>query len=632
MDKHKNNNIRNNKKKKEKKPASYYIKLYLCVFIAAFLVGSVFFKVYPTISGSADKKSETEVSYTDFMKKVKSGDVEKIIYHSGSSEITFIEKDDKTETEYTTSNPKYENFKKDMLEKNIEFEEVKEMNTSSVFSVISVMMTAVMLMAILKMVGVGGNGKMSTEVETENLPTFKDVAGLKEVKQDMQEIISFLKTPEKYTEAGCKLPKGVVLYGPPGTGKTLLAKAVAGEAGVPFYSVSGSDFIEKFVGVGAMRVRKLFDTAKKNAPCIVFIDEIDAVGTTRGGGSDHSENRQTINALLAEMDGFENSDGVVVIAATNRIKDLDPALVRPGRFDNKIAVPLPADSAERKEVISLYVKNKKFDDSFDMEGLVSETLGFSPAEIEALLNDAAIIAVRTNDGVINDACMDEALYKQVMNGHAKRDVERNKKDLEITAWHESGHAIVGWLLGLKPTKVTVVPSTSGAGGVTFFNQDKLGLFSKSELESQIMMAYAGRCAEKIHSGNEDDVTTGAENDLEKATQLILSMICEYGMSSNYGYLNLNAMKEKPENLYRVAAEISGQLYQKTEVLLNQYKPILDTMAKVLLEKETLTGDEITEVINCFPEDEYTDTDAEGNYSNDRIEYAETNTTDENIIE
>ncbi len=621
----------NNKKKKEKKSVSYYIKLYLCVFIAAFLVGSVFFKVYPTISGSADKKSETEVSYIDFMKKVKSGDIEKIIYHSGSSEITFIEKGDKTETEYTTSNPKYENFKKDMLEKNIEFEEVKEMNTSSVFSVVTIMMTAVMLIAILKMVGVGGNGKMDTEVETENLPTFKDVAGLKEVKQDMQEIISFLKTPEKYTEAGCKLPKGIVLYGPPGTGKTLLAKAVAGEAGVPFYSVSGSDFIEKFVGVGAMRVRKLFDTAKKNAPCIVFIDEIDAVGTTRGGGSDHSENRQTINALLAEMDGFKNSDGVVVIAATNRIKDLDPALVRPGRFDNKIAVPLPADSAERKEVISLYVKNKKFDDSFDMEGVVSETLGFSPAEIEALLNDAAIIAVRSNDGVINDACMDEALYKQVMNGHAKRDVERNKIDLEITAWHESGHAVVGWLLGLKPTKVTVVPSTSGAGGVTFFNQDKLGLFSKSELEKQIMMLYAGRCAEQIHFGNEDDVTTGAENDLEKATQMIMSMVCEYGMSSNYGYLNLNSMKEKPEDLYRIAANISVELYQKSATVLIDKKAILDNMAEILLKKETLNQEEIEQIIQGDYEDSCANSDTEERYSNEGIENTEKDNVDENII-
>ena len=593
MDKQRKKNVKD-KQKRNKTLTNNYIKRFLVIVIGILIVGCVSFKVYQKINENT--KIKTKISYTDFLKKVKAEEVEKIIYHSDSNDISFTEKNDKSETEYTTSNPKYENFKKDMLEKNVEFEEVKSIDTSAIFNVISIFVTIIMLMAILKMMGVGRNRKMSTEVETDNLPTFHDVAGLKEVKQDMQEIVSFLKTPEKYIEAGCKLPKGVVLYGPPGTGKTLLAKAVAGEAGVPFYSVSGSDFIEKFVGVGAMRVRKLFDVAKKNAPCIVFIDEIDAVGTVRGGGSDHSENRQTINALLAEMDGFENADGVVVMAATNRIKDLDPALVRPGRFDNKIAVPLPADSGERKEVISLYTKNKKFDEYFDMDGLVSETLGFSPAEIEVLINDAAIIAVRINNGIITNECMDEALYKQVMNGHAKRDTKRNRKDLEITAWHESGHAIVGWLLGLNPSKVTVIPSTSGAGGVTFFHQDKIGLYSKMELENQIMMAYAGRCAEEIHFGNKNEVTTGAENDLEKATQLIMSMICNYGMSEKYGYLNLNALKENPDDLYKVAAEISEELYQRTEKLLNQHTFVLNIMADILLEKENLTGDEIADIM------------------------------------
>lgn len=582
------------KQRKNERSTGNYIKRFLIIIVGILLVGCIAFQVYQ--KENENTKSKTKISYTDFLQKVQDGEVEKIIYHSDSDDISFVEKNDKSETKYKTSNPKYENFKKDMLEKDVEFEEVKGVDTSEIFNIISIFVTIVMVLALLKMMGVGRNKEIATEVETDNLPTFDDVAGLKEVKQDMQEIVSFLKTPEKYIEAGCKLPKGVVLYGLPGTGKTLLARAVAGEAEVPFYSVSGSDFIEKFVGVGAMRVRKLFDTAKKHAPCIVFIDEIDAIGTVRGGDSDHSENRQTINALLSEMDGFENADGVVVMAATNRIEDLDPALVRPGRFDNKIAVSLPADSSERKEVIALYAKNKKFDESFDMKGLVSETLGFSPAEIEALLNDAAIIAVRLNNGIINNTCMDEALYKQIMNGHAKRDAKRNRKDLEITAWHESGHAIVGWLLGLHPSKVTVIPSTSGAGGVTFFHQDKLGLYSKQELENQIMMAYAGRCAEELHYGDKNAVTTGAENDLEKATELIMSMICDYGMAEKYGYLNLSTLNEKPEDLYKVAAEISEELYRRTEQLLKEQVFVLNHMADILLEKETLTGEEIEDIM------------------------------------
>ena len=408
-------------------------------------------------------------------------------------------------------------------------------------------------------------------------------------------VVDFLKNPDEYKEAGAEIPKGVLLYGPPGTGKTLLAKAVAGEAGVKFKAVSGSDFDEKYVGVGASKMRKLFDDAKNNAPCIIFIDEIDSMGGRRHS-KQNSYDRQTLNTLLSEMDGFDGSGGVVVIAATNRIEDLDPALTRPGRFDNHFTVSLPATAKERKIIINLYAGNKKFADDVDMESFAKETMGSSPATIKTVLNEAAIIATRKNKGIITREILDEAWMKQLMEGHLKKNGE--KDNVELVAWHEAGHALAGLLMGQDLTKASIIPSTSGAGGATFITPRKLGLFTVKELREQVVMLYSGRNAEAIlaeRNGEVMGVTTGASNDIEKATGIIKKMITEYGMNENFGLLNLEELEIKPDVIAREAVSLSKELSSESYKLMMDNAGTLKKIAEALIEKETLTGEEIRKI-------------------------------------
>ena len=382
---------------------------------------------------------------------------------------------------------------------------------------------------------------------------------------------NFLKAPEKYTQVGARIPKGVLLVGPPGTGKTLLAKAVAGEAGVPFFSISGSDFVEMFVGVGASRVRDLFEEGKRHAPCIIFIDEIDSMGGRRHSKQNNYD-RQTLNTLLSEMDGFDGSNGVVVIAATNRLEDLDPALTRPGRFDNHFAVSLPESAKERRVIIDLYTNNKKF------------------------AEDVAIIAARDNNGIIDRKILDEAWMKQLMEGHLRRNGERN--NIEVVAWHEAGHALAGLLLGQDLTKASIIPSTSGAGGATFITPKKLGLFTVKELKEQVIMLYAGRNAEALlteSNGEEEGVTTGASNDIEKATDIIKKMIVEYGMNDEFGLLNLDNLDVKPEVITKEAVKLAKALQEQSLILMKENIDRLRDFAEELMKKETLTGEEIRKI-------------------------------------
>lgn len=535
-----------------------------------------------------------EVKYEEFLKMTNKKNVKKIVWSEKKDAFTFY---DKAEKPYSTENPKYEDFKKDMLEKGIEVKEIGGLSNyeTPIMIIVQLAMYGVFFGLLFKTSGIGAGLSDRKEKDAKSDVKFSDVAGLEEVKEDLMTVVDFLKNPDEYKEAGAEIPKGVLLYGPPGTGKTLLAKAVAGEAGVKFKAVSGSDFDEKYVGVGASKMRKLFDDAKNNAPCIIFIDEIDSMGGRRHS-KQNSYDRQTLNTLLSEMDGFDGSGGVVVIAATNRIEDLDPALTRPGRFDNHFAVSLPATAKERKIIINLYAGNKKFADDVDMESFAKETMGSSPATIKTVLNEAAIIATRKNKGIITREILDEAWMKQLMEGHLKKNGE--KDNVELVAWHEAGHALAGLLMGQDLTKASIIPSTSGAGGATFITPRKLGLFTVKELREQVVMLYSGRNAEAIlaeRNGEVMGVTTGASNDIEKATGIIKKMITEYGMNENFGLLNLEELEIKPDVIAREAVSLSKELSSESYKLMMDNAGTLKKIAEALIEKETLTGEEIRKI-------------------------------------
>ena len=535
-----------------------------------------------------------EVKYEEFLKMADKKNVKKIVWSEKKDAFTFYDKDEKP---YSTENPKYEDFKKDMLENGIEVKEIGGLSNyeTPIMVIVQLAMYGVFFVLLFKTSGIGAGLSDKKEKDAKSDVKFSDVAGLEEVKEDLMTVVDFLKNPDEYKEAGAEIPKGVLLYGPPGTGKTLLAKAVAGEAGVKFKAVSGSDFDEKYVGVGASKMRKLFDDAKNNAPCIIFIDEIDSIGGRRHS-KQNSYDRQTLNTLLSEMDGFDGSGGVVVIAATNRIEDLDPALTRPGRFDNHFAVSLPATAKERKIIINLYAGNKKFADDVDMKSFAKETMGSSPATIKTVLNEAAIIATRKNKGIITREILDEAWMKQLMEGHLKKNGE--KDNVELVAWHEAGHALAGLLMGQDLTKASIIPSTSGAGGATFITPRKLGLFTVKELREQVVMLYSGRNAEAVlaeKNGEGLGVTTGASNDIEKATGIIKKMITEYGMNENFGLLNLEELEIKPDVIAKEAVSLSKELSSESYRLMMDNADTLKKIAEALIEKETLTGEEIRKI-------------------------------------
>lgn len=544
-------------------------------------------------SGPGRQGKPKEIKYEKFLDMVDAGQIKEIKWNEDDETITAYDKKDK---EYTTSNPKYDDFKVDMLEQGVEVKEsgmLKKYETPIMMAV-QLLMYAASFYVMTKIMGIGSI-KSTRKKEQKSNVKFKDVAGLDEVKEDLMTVVDFLKNPDKYKEAGADIPKGVLLYGPPGTGKTLLAKAVAGEAGVKFIATSGSDFDEKYVGVGASKMRKLFDDAKNNAPCIIFIDEIDSMGGRRHSKQNNYD-RQTLNTLLSEMDGFDGSNGVVVIAATNRLEDLDPALTRPGRFDNHFAVCLPESAKERRVIIDLYTNNKKFAEDVDFDTFAKETMGSSPATIKTVLNEAAIIAARGNNGIIDRKILDEAWMKQLMEGHLRRNGERN--NVEVVAWHEAGHALAGLLLGQDLTKASIIPSTSGAGGATFITPKKLGLFTVKELKEQVIMLYAGRNAEALlteSNGEEEGVTTGASNDIEKATDIIKKMIVEYGMNDEFGLLNLDNLDVKPEVITKEAVKLAKALQEQSLILMKENIDRLRDIAEELMKKETLTGEEIRKI-------------------------------------
>lgn len=462
----------------------------------------------------------------------------------------------------------------------------------------------------------GGGGRMMSfgknraklMTEEDNKTTFADVAGLKEEKEELEEIVDFLKAPRKYTKLGARIPKGVLLVGPPGTGKTLLAKAVAGEAGVPFFSISGSDFVEMFVGVGASRVRDLFEDAKKNAPCIVFIDEIDAVarrrGTGMGGG--HDEREQTLNQMLVEMDGFGANEGIIVMAATNRVDILDPAIMRPGRFDRKVGVGRP-DVGGREEILGVHSRTKPLAEDVDLKQVAQTTAGFTGADLENLLNEAAIIAARENREFIKQDDIRRAFVK-VGIGAEKRSRVISDKEKRITAFHEAGHAILFHLLpDVGPVyTVSIIPTGTGAAGYTMPLPEKDEMFnSKGRMIQEIIVGLGGRVAEELVF---DDITTGASQDIKQATKLARDMVKKYGMSDNVGLIcygddddevfigrDLAHTRGYSEGVASVidqeVKQIIDDAYTKAKEMITSYRSVLDKCAELLLEKEKISREE-----------------------------------------
>ncbi len=520
--------------------------------------------------------------------------------------------------------PVSEEFMKKILaaeeKQNFKLTVEKDSDTSSWYVVLEyvpmLLLAGAMLWLFTRQLGSGGKSmdfgrSKAVLVDGEKTATFKDVAGLTEEKQEVQELIDFLKNPKKFQSMGARIPKGILLVGPPGTGKTLLAKAVAGEAKVPFYYISGSDFVELFVGIGASRVRDMFKQAKMNAPCLIFIDEIDAVGRQRGAGlgGGHDEREQTLNQLLTEMDGFGANEGIIIIAATNRPDVLDPALLRPGRFDRQITVSLP-DKQARKEILAVHAKNKVLDKTVTLDNLAKRTPGFSGADLENLLNEAALLTVRRNKKAITMAEIDEATDRVLM-GPAKVTKKYTDKEKKLVAYHEAGHAVLGLKLdgANEVQKITIIPRGHAGGYTMMTPKEDTFNYTKKELLDSICGLLGGRVAEEITF---NEVTTGAHDDFKKATNIARRMVTEYGMSS----LGPMMLDEPSENTFLgrdynknknfsdiVAHEIDEEMrsiintcYEKSKKILKENKDLLKLIAETLLEEETITKEEIDSLV------------------------------------
>lgn len=567
-------------------------------------------------SGGTEKKDD--MSYTSFLQHVQQDDIKQVTIVDN-----IISGKLKDGQEFSTVVPDDDTLISRLEAKNVEIRAELPPQPpwwTGILSSMLPMLLIVGLWFLLMNQSNGGGGRVMNfgksrarrYDEDKVKVTFKDVAGADEAKQELEEVVEFLKHPQKYNELGAKIPKGVLLYGPPGTGKTLLAKAVAGEAGVPFFSISGSDFVEMFVGVGASRVRDLFEQAKKSAPCIVFIDEIDAVGRQRGAGlgGGHDEREQTLNQLLVEMDGFGANEGIIMIAATNRPDILDPALLRPGRFDRQIVVDRP-DIKGRQEILKVHVKGKPIGQDVELNVIAQRTPGFTGADLSNLVNEAALMTARKNKKVINMPEMEEAAERVIMGPERKSRVISDKEK-RLTAYHEGGHTVVGMLLdNTDPVhKVTIIPRGRAGGYTLSLPKEDRYYATRSEMLDELKVLLGGRVAEALVL---KEISSGASNDLQRATTLARQMICEYGMSENIGpvtfghrqdqvFLGRDIARDKDYS-EEVAAEIDKEVrsfiedaYAATEKLLSDNIDKLHVIAEALIERETLEADEISELI------------------------------------
>ena len=559
------------------------------------------------------ENDELEVAYTQLIQDIEDGKIESIEMTVGSTSLKLKYKGE--EEKKHTIIPSTQAFVELIQEKaqddnpnnNIELVQ-KPRNALLSFSegfvsILPTLILVILVILIFQMQGLGDKGKVYDPDVSKDKITFKDVAGLDEEKSEMLEIVEFLKNPEEYSKMGAKTPRGVLLCGKPGTGKTLIAKAIAGEANVPFISMSGSEFVEMFAGLGASRVRKLFERAKKISPCIIFIDEIDAIGSRRASsnGAD-TENNQTLNQLLVEMDGFDSDQSIIVIAATNRPEMLDEALLRPGRFDRTINIALP-DIKGREEILKIHSKNKKINDDVDFKSIAGDTAGFTGAELENILNEAAIIATNKKHKAINNNDIEDAV-KKVTVGLEKHNRIVSEKDKKLTAYHEAGHAVVSRYLETQKDikEVSIIPR-GVAGGYTMYktNEDKFYV-SKTEMEEKLISLLGGRAAEKVAL---DDISTGASNDIEVAMKIARDMVTVYGMSDRIGPMSINLEKDPyqiqllgnnlEDEIGKEVKNILEYAYEKAQRLLVMHRDKLDAVANVLLEKEVINEQEFEEI-------------------------------------
>lgn len=592
--------------------------------------------MYFIMSFSSFGKTGSSYGYSNFISDIEAGNISKVEISqnsevpTGTVKVTFAESGRNSErfnvpdvNDITSLVIAYDSVK--LVVNDVERESIF-LTTILPFLLIAAAMIMVTLIINRQAVGGGGGanskmmnfGKSRAKMTDPNAPgrvTFKDVAGLAEEKEELEEIVDFLKYPKKYIEIGARIPKGVILTGPPGTGKTLLAKAVAGEAGVPFFSISGSDFVEMFVGVGASRVRDLFEDGKKNAPCIIFIDEIDAVarrrGTGMGGG--HDEREQTLNQLLVEMDGFGVNEGIIVMAATNRVDILDPAILRPGRFDRKVVVGRP-DVKGRKEILEVHSRNKKLGDDVDLETVARTTAGFAGADLENLMNEAAINAAAANRQFISRKDIEQAFIK-IGIGKEKKSRLISDEEKRITAYHEAGHAILFHeLKDVGPVHtISIIPTGTGAAGYTMPLPGKDEMFNtKGRMLQNIIVSLGGRIAEELVF---DDVTTGASQDIKQATQTARAMVTQYGFSDKLGLVNYGSdddevfigrdlahTKSYGEGVASVIDEevknIIDDCYKKAREIIEKNRGVLDACAELLIEKEKITGEEFDKLFEA----------------------------------
>ncbi len=590
--------------------------------------------------------STKSLSYTEFLSKVKNAEIKEVVIENDTVFAVPVEDEIKTNIDgketvtaslrYKVNIPANDTSFYPTLENNNVNVEIKKSNESN--SVMGLMGTALPILLIVlffiilaKVIQSGGSqalsfgkSKAKMMLDSKVKITFKDVAGIDEEKQELEEIVDFLKNGDKYLKLGAKIPKGVLLVGAPGTGKTLMAKAVAGEAGVPFFSISGSDFVEMFVGVGASRVRDLFEQAKKHQPCIVFIDEIDAVGRQRGAGlgGGHDEREQTLNQLLVEMDGFDGNTNIIILAATNRPDILDNALLRPGRFDRQIMVSLP-DVKGREQILNVHAKGKPLSEDVDLKVLAKRTPGFTGADLQSLLNESALLAARKNKTTINMEEIDSAIDR-VIAGIEKKSRVMTDEDKEITSYHEVGHALLAKLLKDcdELHKVTIIPRGYALGITWTKPEDNRVHVSKSKLLDQITMTLGGRVAEEIVYGV-DKISTGASSDIEKVTSIAKKMVAQWGMSDKMGAMTYGKSQEHvfmgrdfgttrdfseefAADIDREVKRIIDERYEVAKRLLTENRDLLDAISKELLEKETLDDTDVTNIITSIKGEEFID--------------------------
>ena len=598
----------NNNKKDDMNKKSLLVMVVIAV--AVMIIAQI-------LSGKITSASQKEVTYTEFMQDVQEGKVTKV--ELDSDRIYFELKNDKY-VKYYTGNVQDERMYEELDNAGVTYSrKVVDTTTYVLSSILSFVLPMVLMVAVMMIFyryafkgggGVMGVGKSNAKLYVQNKTgvTFKDVAGQEESKESLKEIVDFLHNPEKYTKIGAKLPKGALLVGPPGTGKTLLAKAVAGEANVPFFSLSGSDFVEMFVGVGASRVRDLFKQAQQNAPCIIFIDELDAIGKSRDsrfGGNDERE--QTLNQLLAEMDGFDSSKGIIILAATNRPEILDKALLRPGRFDRRIIVERP-DLRGRIDVLKVHAKNVCMDETVDFREIALATSGAVGSDLANIINEAALMAVRNGRNAVSQSDLFESV-EVVIAGKAKKDRVLSAEERRIVSYHEVGHALVAALQkNTEPVqKITIIPRTMGAlGYVMQVPEEEKYLMSEKQIREELVTMLAGRAAESIVF---DSVTTGASNDIEQATKLARAMITQYGMSEKFGLIGLTTVEDQylggratlncgeatAAEIDQEVMKILKEAYDKALALLADNRDCLDKIAAFLIERETITGKEFMKI-------------------------------------